>query len=83
MKCCKCGVETSQPVSASYPGASVYCPDCGVCGHCGASVVDFVFMEQAGVWMCSCGGHKKRAPQNVTRMPLFETEKDKKRLAWI
>lgn len=83
MKCCKCERETPQTVCAPHPGASVYCPDCGVCGYCGVSVEHFVFMERSGVWMCSCGGYRKPKPRGVTRVPLFGAEMTEKRPAWI
>jgi hypothetical protein len=58
IECCIDGCENPGTVSAPHPGASVYCPDHGVCAGCGRSVMDFRLND--GLWLCPCviaGGH--------------------------
>ena len=52
-KCCIDGCENPGTVHANHPGASVYCPDHGVCAGCGRSVVDFE-RDDDGLWLCPC-----------------------------
>jgi hypothetical protein len=58
IECCIDGCGKPGTVSAPHPGASVYCPDHGVCAGCGRSVMDFRLSD--GLWLCPCviaGGH--------------------------